>query len=1293
MRQVGQFDVATNQNTGDQISSDERPALIYNDLTIAVDTTLSADVFVTGDLVVNVGFILTVQGELQVEGNITIDGGLDCFGLSCANDIDNPGALIIRSDLKVYGNLINAGAINCMTLDVGMDLTNPGSITTFGQCSIGHDIVNTGTMTTMSLICGNNIDNTGATSLTVNGNCNVSVDFINAGCTTIISGNCQIGGNFSTDGAYTSTTLQIGGDFTLNGANNLIVNGNFSVGGSVVHSAAGVMYIWGNCKCGEDWDNTGGDNVDIHGDCHIGETVGGGGPHGTLTLDAAATFTVIGHSWIDTLDSSSTGDLIFRGNLQIANEFICSVVANVTIQGNFQVGQTITNVGNITCMGTVQCGNELLNTGEFECLSLECGGIINNTGATSLTVNGDCVVGGGVGGNAIINAGCTTQINGDCKAAGSIQNGVGTFTVEGNCECENVLAIDFTDTGYFYVSRDLHCDLLRIRGDGGSYVEGRVYATTFELDSGSFNCGSMEFPQITIQHTQVPVPDLSVDGYIKATSFSNDGGIVRALSLDIQGNLACVNAVDIVIGGNLSCGGSFSSTAATASIEVEGNLFVGKAITNAGILYVSLDVEAGDSIDNTGTAAADFEIYGNLKVPSGSLTNTVGGFMVSGKAEIRGIAQTDATSTGWLAFGSLITGTAVVINGISSFAVDQDMTCLSLTLSRNGDACTVGGNLIANTTVGNSISLAAGTTLTVGGKISSTNDLLNAGTVVCAKLESFGALNCTGATSLTVDGEVFAAGAFTVTGAAVITTGNLHCGSISNTSTGAFTVNGTLNTNGNMTINSAAGATTVKNDVHVGGVLTTGTTATLTVYGNAYVYDMAHASSGALFIGGNLEMGTGIISSGGGAITIDGNTQIATNWNNTNGGNIIITGEAKIAGTLTMNGTDTWTSGNLHCGAITNSSSGTFTVNGNMDADANVAFSGSAAVMIDGNAQVGSSWNNTLGGNITIKGKADISDTLTMNGTDEWTSGNLHCGVITNSSTGAFTVNGNLEVDGAVTFSGANAGVTVDGNVLVGSNWNNTGGGNITITGANTFIAGTLTMDGADTWSSGNLQVGTITNSSTGTFTVNGDLKVTNDLTNSSTATITVNGDLKVADDLTNSNAGGTIVINGKYQVWGTVTNAGTLTIVQREVFSLDFWSNPQEAVAIPAAAADQSLPDVTVSGLPSGCTVVRAVAMFKFRTVENTNAGANKLSGAQDIQVRTDAPGAWADAINFLDDMFGIAASTREGGDVFIGDININTVVTGDDTYNFQWDEAVADLATLEFNDVQVGIRLWYAV
>jgi len=100
---------------------------------------------------------------------------------------------------------------------------------------------------------------------------------------------------------------------------------------------------------------------------------------------------------------------------------------------------------------------------------------------------------------------------------------------------------------------------------------------------------------------------------------------------------------------------------------------------------------------------------------------------------------------------------------------------------------------------------------------------------------------------------------------------------------------------------------------------------------------------------------------------------------------------------------------------------------------------------------------------------------------------------------------------------------------------------------------------------------------------------------------------------------------------------------------------------------------------------------------VENTNAAANKLNGGtapgigQVVQIREDTPGAWIDAINFANDQFGLEGQTREGGDVCIGSKDISGIVDGNDGYEFRWLLGKADLDFLNFNDVQMGIRVWF--
>jgi len=163
----------------------------------------------------------------------------------------------------------------------------------------------------------------------------------------------------------------------------------------------------------------------------------------------------------------------------------------------------------------------------------------------------------------------------------------------------------------------------------------------------------------------------------------------------------------------------------------------------------------------------------------------------------------------------------------------------------------------------------------------------------------------------------------------------------------------------------------------------------------------------------------------------------------------------------------------------------------------------------------------------------------------------------------------------------------------------------------------------------------------------------------------------------------------------------GLKTSRDRQLLSMDFWSNPQEEVSVPAIAATLALPSVTVADLPAGATIVRAIAIFKARMIENTNAAANKLNGAtvaatsQVIQIQDSALSGWVDAINFVDDQFGIAATTREGGDVLMGSIDIAGAgkVDANDTYSVRWLLALADLASLNFNDCACGLRIWYSV
>jgi len=145
------------------------------------------------------------------------------------------------------------------------------------------------------------------------------------------------------------------------------------------------------------------------------------------------------------------------------------------------------------------------------------------------------------------------------------------------------------------------------------------------------------------------------------------------------------------------------------------------------------------------------------------------------------------------------------------------------------------------------------------------------------------------------------------------------------------------------------------------------------------------------------------------------------------------------------------------------------------------------------------------------------------------------------------------------------------------------------------------------------------------------------------------------------------------------------------------FLSTINAQINLPAAAADTNLPDVVISGIPAGATLDKVLVFLIVRAIENTNAGgANAIEGAQNIRVKK-STGAWGVddviAIALTDNMWAVAASTREFGDVIGGDDahDVKSEVDGNATYNLRFEDANVDLDFLRLNDVQVLIKVWY--
>jgi hypothetical protein len=143
---------------------------------------------------------------------------------------------------------------------------------------------------------------------------------------------------------------------------------------------------------------------------------------------------------------------------------------------------------------------------------------------------------------------------------------------------------------------------------------------------------------------------------------------------------------------------------------------------------------------------------------------------------------------------------------------------------------------------------------------------------------------------------------------------------------------------------------------------------------------------------------------------------------------------------------------------------------------------------------------------------------------------------------------------------------------------------------------------------------------------------------------------------------------------------------------SIDLWSAYEPQVVLSSSAGDIDIPSIIIAGLPAGANIVRAVMMFKYRTIENTSDGDNNVSGGQNIQAQKAIGGSWVTGIALNGDECFVPATTRETGDVMRGTDDISSQVPGNgEEIDFQWASAEAADDELDFNDVQVGLRIWF--
>lgn len=162
-----------------------------------------------------------------------------------------------------------------------------------------------------------------------------------------------------------------------------------------------------------------------------------------------------------------------------------------------------------------------------------------------------------------------------------------------------------------------------------------------------------------------------------------------------------------------------------------------------------------------------------------------------------------------------------------------------------------------------------------------------------------------------------------------------------------------------------------------------------------------------------------------------------------------------------------------------------------------------------------------------------------------------------------------------------------------------------------------------------------------------------------------------------------------------TAARGGYLDRLQYHSMTRTFPSLKDDVIDLTAAASDDNLPDVTLPNI-SGTIDEVYVAIF-IRAIENTNAGGtNAINGAA-LKVRIKkSSGTWGVddvvAIDLTDNQWGVAASTREMGDLIKGKNDVSSEVDAfNATYNLRFEDNQVDYDNLRLNDVQVFLIITY--
>jgi hypothetical protein len=526
-----------------------------------------------------------------------------------------------------------------------------------------------------------------------------------------------------------------------------------------------------------------------------------------------------------------------------------------------------------------------------------------------------------------------------------------------------------------------------------------------------------------------------------------------------------------------------------------------------------------------------------------------------------------------------VTG-ALTVNGGTFTGTSADVSAGSLSVSGGTFTCSSTANTVSEVFTLNGGTFNADGTLTLNGNTQFYAGTFNAG----GSTVSFGGTSVSfwiltptfNDVVVPAGGALTAGNSFTVSGALTVSgTGVLDIGGYTATvagvtsgtgtiqiGTGTFDANGTYNISGSTTF-TGAGRLNLGNTVTSLGTFTAGT--------GTVVYDCTSAAvTVAAVTYGNLEIATtGRTATAGGSFTVNGAMTLTSGDFLTGGNTVTVKGTTSGPGTLTINN-----AAGVYDADGTYNMSGTtrFTAAGRLRLGGTVTNFGTTFTPGTGTVEYDGAWQmvlvkpySNLAVNCGAGNIAYAAGDLTVGGALTVTSGAFDLNGCTLAVSGAVTINGTLEVGyGTATVANNTSGT---GEIRIGTGGKYDAGTTGTVTfsiGKTTFSGagrlelrvasptvgtltgstGTVVYDCTSTAvtvaaaSYGNLEIATTGRRSTagGSFSVNGNMTITDGSFSPGAYTVTVAGTTSGAGTLIVSDAAGIYDADGNYNMSGTTT-------------------------------------------------------------------------------------------------------------------------------------------------------------